>query len=209
MVPKAYRLPFVIFALNVPSDIPATLRGKSPCLYNPAGEGLVFQVIASCPTGAFRLFTKIKNVFRNQLTQGASPEALARACAVSAFVSVFPLIGTTAFLCLFAGFLIRGNQPVMHVVNYLLYPAQLLLIPVYLYIGEWIVGAPHVTINPVVMFNKMTADAGSFFAEYGWAGAYAVLAWAIITPPCAWLLYLGLKPLFRRLLNRAVVVQAR
>ncbi|MBX3017578.1 MAG: DUF2062 domain-containing protein [Bdellovibrionaceae bacterium] len=150
------------------------------------------------------MFAKIKTVVRNQLKQGASPEGLARACAVSALVSVFPLLGTTAVLCLLAGILIRGNQPVMHIVNYLLYPAQILLLPVYLYLGEWLVGAPHVTIHPVVIFQKMTTDFGAFLAEYGWAGLYAIMAWALITPPCAWILYHALRPVFRRVLRRAV-----
>lgn len=151
------------------------------------------------------MFTRIKNVMRAQLTQGATPEGLAKSCAVSAAVSVFPLIGTTTFLCIGAGYLIRGNQPVMHVVNYLLYPAQLLLIPIYLYLGESLVGAPHVTINPVVIAEKFFADAGGTLAEYGWASAYAVLAWALITPPLAWLLYQTLRPVFGRFTRRQAV----
>lgn len=107
-------------------------------------------------------------------------------------------------LCFIAGYLIRGNQPIIHFVNYLLYPAQILLIPVYLYVGEWIVGVPHVTINPVKIVELFMSNPGQFFIDYVFAGLYAILAWALITPPIAYVIYLVLRPVFLRFARKAV-----
>ena len=67
-----------------------------------------------------------------QLRQGITPEKIALTIALGLVLGLFPIIGATTLLCSLAALLLRLNQPVIQLVNYLTFPLQLgLIIPVY------------------------------------------------------------------------------
>jgi uncharacterized protein (DUF2062 family) len=126
---------------------------------------------------------------KNQLTQGATPKALAITCAVGATLAIFPLLGFTTFLCILVGVGLKLNQPILQAVNYLLYPIQILLIPVFLKIGEMLTGSEKVSFNPSTVVSEFMADPRIFLANYGMAGLHAVLVWMVLAPILAWIIY--------------------
>jgi uncharacterized protein (DUF2062 family) len=141
------------------------------------------------------MFEKIKKAFTNQLTQGATPHGLALTSAFAFSLGVIPILGTTTLLCLLAGIIFKLNQPLIQTLNYLFYPLQILGIPIFIYIGESILGQPHVTIIPTEMVQQFQADWIKFFKDYSLAGLHGFFAWALIAPLCGLLLYLVLKPI--------------
>jgi uncharacterized protein (DUF2062 family) len=135
------------------------------------------------------MLSKIRLFFLNQLRQGSTPLSLAKAVAVAAVISVFPVIGLTTLLCVIAGHFLKLNQPTLQMVNYALAPVQLLMIPVFLKLGAWICQVPSVSVNPLKIVELFAESPKQFFAEYGYAGLQAILAWALLAPAVGFLAY--------------------
>lgn len=128
------------------------------------------------------MLNRVRNFLLEQLRQGTSPQALAMTCATGVVIAVFPTLGATTLLCLIAGTIFKLNQPILQAINYALAPVQLLMIPVFLKLGAWICQVPAVSVNPQVMIQEFWQNTGKFFADYGWAGLQALLAWILVAP---------------------------
>jgi len=129
-----------------------------------------------------------------QLRQGITPEQVALTIALGGVLGVFPVLGATTALCALAGVWLRLNQPLIQLVNYVVYPAQLaLLIPFYR-AGEWLFeSAPVPLIDVPELVARFGADPGRFVMDYGRVGLYGIVVWALLAPPLATLAYLLLK----------------
>ena len=135
-----------------------------------------------------------------QLTLGVSPERLSWTLAVGATVALFPLLGTTTALTLVTGLVFRMNQVVLHSVNQLLGPVQLLLILVYLRAGDWLWRAPVNQFSiPEMVRAYHESGATDFLRRFGIAGVHAVSAWAVSAPFVAGGVYLAVRVPIRRL----------
>ena len=137
-----------------------------------------------------------KSFILHQLKQGATPEGLARTWAVGVALALFPALGTTTVLCFLVGTVMRLNQPTLQVVNYMLAPVQLFLIPVFLKLGAWIFSVPAVSLNPRTVVSEFFNSPSAFFVNFGLAGLMAMVAWLVVMPVAAFAVYLILKGLF-------------
>ncbi len=149
------------------------------------------------------LARKVRDPLIAELRQGATPEALASAVATGAALGLLPFLGTTTAACALAGRLARLNHLALQLTNYLLAPAQVLLIIPFVRLGEWVVGAAPVAIDLPTVVRVFTETPGLFLARFGLAGLHAALGWALVVPLAAWLLRRLLLPTFRRLATLA------
>lgn len=137
------------------------------------------------------------------LTQGVTAEKIAQTLAVGTVCSLFPFLGTTTLLNLGVGLWLRMNQPIMQSLNYLLTPVHLVMIVVYVRIGEWVwrAGEDRFTVGEMVrVFRDETFVA--FLNRFGLAGWHAFTAWLITAPLVFALVYFPLRPLLHRLARR-------
>lgn len=148
------------------------------------------------------MFKKVKYAVLKQLKQGATPKGIALTCGLATIAAMFPVLGATTFLCIFLGHLFKANHPLMLLINYSLSAVHLVLIPVFIRVGESLVGAPHVTINPIQATHKLFHNWHAFIADYGMATLYGIFVWAIIAPPSAWLVYKLSLPMIQKLSKR-------
>lgn len=125
---------------------------------------------------------KIMDPVRAQLTQGIDPVSLSRTVAAGLVISLFPALGVTTGLCVLVGVKYRLNQPILQAINYLLYPVQILMLPVFFSLGAWITGTESVSLNPATILTELKTDPGLFVANYGWGGLKAILAWLLTAP---------------------------
>lgn len=125
---------------------------------------------------------RVLGLLRRQFTQGTSPERLAWSIAVGTACSLLPFFGLTTLLNLAMGWLFRLNQPIMQGLNQLLGPLQVLLILVYVRLGEKIWHAPPVPISVPTLAREFRASPSAFLARFGWTGVHAATAWAISAP---------------------------
>lgn len=160
---------------------------------------------APLPSAAPESFWRRRVVgpIRAQLTQGVSADQIAATLAIGTACSLFPFLGFTTLLNLGVGLALRMNQPVLHTLNQLLGPVQLMLILGYVRLGEWIWGARggHFVIGEMLQVFR-EASFGQFLAQFGWAGVHALTAWLVTTPLLVAALYFPLRPVLRRAARR-------
>lgn len=133
-----------------------------------------------------------------QLKQGVTPEKLALTVALGFVLGVFPLLGSATLLCAVAAWALRLNQPVIQIVNYLAYPAQLaLLIPLYR-AGSDLFSIPHIPLSITFILEQFRADAGMFFAKFGMIAVRGIIVWLLIAPLATAAIYFILRPALRR-----------
>lgn len=134
-----------------------------------------------------------------QLTQGITPEKLALTIAVGSAIALFPILGTTSFLCLVAGIALRLNQPIMQLINQAFWPIHVAAIYGCVRLGESIFQAPHVSFHLKRMNELFWHSPTKFLHDYGATAFYAIAAWAVLTPFYIALVYFVLKPIFREI----------
>ena len=126
------------------------------------------------------MIDKIKQTLMAQLSQGITPQKLALTSSLAFVFATFPIIGTTSLLCLFFGILFKLNQPLIQALNWVLAPVQVLMIPIFLRIGEWILNVSPTSISPVEMIGLFNQNWVLFLEVYGMAGLRAILGWLLI-----------------------------
>lgn len=137
---------------------------------------------------------------REQLTRGVTPDRLAFTVGVGTVCSVFPLLGFTTLMNVGAGIAFRLNHAILQTLNQVLGLFQLALILVYVRIGEvlWGSEATSFAVTEVVRVFR-EESLGTFFQQFGWAGVHAFTAWLVTTPLVVGVIYVSLRPVFRRL----------
>ena len=74
----------------------------------------------------------------------------------------------------------RLNQPIIQLVNYVAYPAQLVtLIPFYR-AGESLFNRPHLPLSIPMLMDRFRDDAGKFLSDFGIVAVYGILVWCLI-----------------------------
>lgn len=140
---------------------------------------------------------------RALLTQGVTPDKLAATFAVGTAASLFPFLGFTTTLNILLGLWFRMNQPLLQIINYLLTPLHLVMILVYVRVGEWIWFSDdeHFSVADLIRsFHELSL--ADFLRKFGWAGIHAFTAWALSVPLLVGVLYYSLRPALRRLVPR-------
>lgn len=138
-------------------------------------------------------------------TQGITPDKVSLTLAVGTACSLFPFLGFTSLLNLAVGLRLRMNQPLLQTLNQLIGPVHLVMIVVYVRLGEWIWRAQEDRFTIAEMLRVFReASLGEFLHRFGWAGVHAFTAWALTTPLLTAALYYLLRPMLHRLASKSV-----
>ncbi len=117
---------------------------------------------------------------------------------------MFPFLGFTSLLNLGVGLRLRLNQPLLQTLNQLLGPLHLVMIVVYVRLGEWLWRAQdeRFTIGEMLRVFR-EASFTEFLHHFGWAGIYAFTAWALTAPALIASVYFAVRPALRRLASKS------
>jgi uncharacterized protein (DUF2062 family) len=137
-----------------------------------------------------------------QLTQGITPEKIALTFAVGSACALFPILGTTTVLCIAAAIVLRLNQPLIHVLNQLLWPAHIPVMYGCIRLGETLFGAPRISFDVVQMTGLFWHAPGDFLRQFGATALHAVVAWCLLAPVFGLIIYAVTLPLTRRAARR-------
>lgn len=138
-----------------------------------------------------------------QLTQGVTPDKIAATLAVGTACSMFPFLGFTSLLNLAVGLRLRMNQPLLQTLNQVLGPVHLVMIVIYVRVGEWIWRADDERFSVAELLRTFKdASLGEFFHRFGWAGVHAFTAWLISVPILIAVIYYSLRPVLRKAARR-------
>jgi uncharacterized protein (DUF2062 family) len=153
---------------------------------------------ASPPPGFWR--RRVRAPLVALLTQGSTPEKLASAIAWGCVCSLFPFLGLTTGLNALVGLWRKLNQPLLQAINYALTPLHLIMILVYVRLGErlWVAkGEPFSVPDMIRSFRDL--GFGEFLQKFAWAGVHAFTSWALTAPLLFAIVYACARPALRRL----------
>ena len=159
-----------------------------------------FPVVGE-PRGSFATRRVVAPIVR-QLRQGVTPERVALTIALGLVIGVFPILGATTILCGIAAAAFGLNQPIIQLINYFAYPAQLVaLIPFYR-AGELLFNRPHLPLSIPMLMERFRADAGKFFSDFGLIAVHGIVVWCFVAPFAAAAIYYLTRPSLRLVARR-------
>ena len=138
-----------------------------------------------------------------QLKQGVTPEKLALTVALGLVLGIFPILGSCTLLCALAAIVLRLNQPVIHLMNYIAYPLQLVMIIPIFRAGEKLFGNAPIPLSIPLIFERFRADFGQFLRDFGMIAVQGIIVWCILAPVLVAALYFTTRPLLRKLALRS------
>lgn len=142
---------------------------------------------------------RVVSPIATQLTQGVTPEKIALTIALGLVGGIFPFLGFTTALCFGVALALRLNQPIIHVINQLLWPVQLVLIPVFINLGAGLYGAQAMPFDAGEITRIFWASQREFWARFGLMGLYAFTAWLLSVPLLLGATYYAALPFLRKL----------
>ena len=133
------------------------------------------------------------------LKQGISHEKIALSIAIGTTIGIFPVLGATTALCAIAAFVFRLNLPAIQLVNYLVYPLQLILLVPFLKAGGWLFGDQRFSQLGKEILALIQNDFWGSFGMLWSLTVYAIAIWLILSPLIIVILYKMLKPALKKL----------
>lgn len=137
-----------------------------------------------------------------QLKQGITPEKIALTIALGAVIGMFPILGATTLLCGIVAAWLKLNQPIIQLVNYLMYPVQIILLLPFYRAGETLLGREHMPLSIPMLMERFRTDTGRFFGDFGMIGVGAIGVWCLLAPLAGGALYFTLRSPVRALAAR-------
>ena len=128
------------------------------------------------------------------LRQGLTPEKIAITLALGITLGVTPVIGSTALLCTLAAIVFRLNLAAIQLVNWLVYPLQLVLLIPFLRLGAWMFGTKSSELSVTYIFALIRTNLFSAVAILWTVTIHAIVAWLLLGSIATGLLYLLLLP---------------
>ena len=133
---------------------------------------------------------------------GATPHQLAWSIAIGAVIGINPLLGSTTLLALAAASALRLNLVASQLGNHLMYPLELLLLPVFLRLGIALFHTPALPLEPKALLHAVKfhpLDTTRLLWSWEW---HALVVWAAVAAVAAPLLQWGLRVVLERMLAR-------
>ena len=147
-------------------------------------------------------FGRLGRLLRDLLRQGLTPRKLALTVALGFFLGLNPLIGTTTLLCTLVALLFGLNLPLIQIVNYLVYPLEILMIIPFLELGAWFFGERLPPVDPKRLLAAFHNHFAHSLGVWGLVILRGLVAWVAVGGAMAAVVYWAGLPLIRRLVGR-------
>lgn len=137
------------------------------------------------------------------LIEGITPEKLAMAMALGATLGIVPMLGITTFICAILAYYLKLNMPAIQLVNYFMYPVQIILYIPFMKTGASLAGHPfHYSFQQI--FDMLSNDMMGTISKFFIINMYALLLWAIISPILYFTVFFILRSIFRKIRREKV-----
>jgi uncharacterized protein (DUF2062 family) len=138
------------------------------------------------------------------LRLGITAEKVALSLALGVVLGVFPVLGSTTMLCALAALALQLNLPAIQIVNYFVYPLQVSLLIPFFRLGERLFRSPHMPLSVSQIYAMIHANMGDAIRSLWTTTWHAIVAWSLVAPLCAGVLYMILVPALRRVARRKI-----
>jgi uncharacterized protein (DUF2062 family) len=143
--------------------------------------------------------TKILSVVKSMLKEGMSLRKIALCISLGFVLGIFPVLGATTLLCTVAALALRLNLPAIQVVNYMVYPLQLVMLAPFYGTGNWLFKQQGWPLIDTDLIGLLQNDFWGSIANLWDLTLYAILTWLVISPLLFLLLHSASKPVIRAL----------
>ena len=117
------------------------------------------------------------------LKQGMTAKKLASTVALGALIGLFPVIGSTTIICTLIAVVFRLNMAVIQLVNYIVYPLQLILIIPFIRIGIYVFNANPLPFTLEQIIDKLQYDTWNTIGQIWFANVLGITIWGILAIP--------------------------
>ena len=145
------------------------------------------------------IFQKMSDRLLAFLQEGISPEKMALALAVGISVGIMPLLGATTLLCTLIAFRFKLNMAFLQLVNYIVYPIQLLLYIPFLRLGAGFFSTEKFNYSLEDITNMLSNDLMETIGKFFIVNLCGLLLWLIVAPVLFALSYLIGRAVFKSL----------
>ena len=132
------------------------------------------------------------------LRQGITPHKIALTLVLGVLLGVIPLIGASTTLCALAALALGLNLPLIQLVNYLVYPLQILLLIPFVQAGQWLFRQPPLPFSLTQIKAMMEAGLWKAIVDLWDYTMHGVVAWLILGAVSGLVSYALLLPLLKR-----------
>ena len=143
-----------------------------------------------------------------QLTQGLTPEKLALTIAAGSATALFPVFGVTSILCFLVALVLRLNQPIIQILNQLLWPVHIATFLLCVHLGEFLFRVPphdRLQLDPLKIYDRYFEGFWShpvqsligYVKDNTDSVVYSIVAWAILVPLFVPAVYYAVRPIMR------------
>jgi uncharacterized protein (DUF2062 family) len=142
---------------------------------------------------------RLINPLLNYLIQGITPEKLSLAVAFGIILGIFPVIGTTTIMCTAVALYLRLNMAAIQLINYFVYPLQLIFFIPFIRLGEFIFGQPPIPFSVTQIIEMLESDLLGTIRDFWLANLLGVVAWLLISIAIAPIIYFITLRIFKKI----------
>lgn len=142
------------------------------------------------------MFKKITSLIVEQIKMGATPEKLTQSVIAGIIVGIIPYLGTSTLVAAFVASRMKLNHILTQTVNYLMYPVQLIMIPIYIKLVGFFFNVGATAIRPDVIYKQFIDSPSIFIKQYSLIGLYAFFIWI----PLGFIIYFALYPIILKII---------
>jgi uncharacterized protein (DUF2062 family) len=142
---------------------------------------------------------KLLRLITELLNQGITPHKIALSVSLGVVLGVTPVLGSTTILCAIAALVFGINLPLIQVVNYLVYPLQLLLLIPFIQLGQRLFHQPPLPFTPTQFMALLRLRFWHSLAMLWEYTLHGLIAWLILGGMAALIIYMILRPLLKHL----------
>ncbi len=140
---------------------------------------------------------KLKTKIVDLLRQGTSPNQISLTIVLGMALGTIPILGTTTLFCAVAASALRLNLPLMLLVNYIIYPVQLLIYIPLMLLGASLLDASLKSLTISAVYTMLRSDLLGTIQRLFWANLGAVLIWGVVSLPLGFVFYAMSQRLMR------------
>lgn len=128
-----------------------------------------------------KVFEKLKEEIVNAFAGGFSPKKIALSISTGIVFGTVPFCIST-LLCTISGVILRLNQPLIQLINFMVFPLQILLFLPYLKFGEFLSGKSTIPLNYNEVKIIFSLPVKLFILKLGKAIIIALIGWLFLSP---------------------------
>lgn len=141
--------------------------------------------------------SKYLEPIKKLLIQGTSPKMIAIAVSGAFVIGLFPVLGSTTLLCTIFALTFRLNMPLVQLINFSVYPLQLIMLIPFMKLGTVVFGFEKLKYGFDEIVKMISHDTLHAIAILWNVTMQAIGVWLLVAPLFGFLFYLVLHPILK------------